>query len=87
LKTGPIPTERAQPGFRHHLATEANGTPLAAILTGANRNHVTQLAPLVAAIPPIVGRRGLPLQTRQSKKLAAAVLLHEAACGYGLGLV
>jgi transposase len=31
------------------------------ILTGANRNDVTQLLPLVEAIPPIRGRRGRPL--------------------------
>lgn len=31
------------------------------ILTGANRNDVTQLLPLVEAIPPIRGKRGRPL--------------------------
>jgi len=34
---------------------------LALILTGANRNDVTQLLPLVEAIPPIRGKRGRPL--------------------------
>jgi IS5 family transposase len=32
------------------------------ILTGANRNDVTQLLPLVDAIPPIRGTRGRPLR-------------------------
>ena len=41
--------------------TEAQGIPLAVILTGANRNDVTQLHPLVGAIPPIAGKRGRPL--------------------------
>ncbi|WP_257804695.1 IS5 family transposase [Burkholderia glumae] len=35
---------------------------LVAILTGANTNDVTQLLPLVDAIPPIRGVRGRPLQ-------------------------
>ncbi|WP_350029105.1 IS5 family transposase [Caballeronia sp. GAFFF1] len=60
-KTGPNPTDRARPGSKHHLATDANGTPIAAVLTGANRNDVTQLVPLIEAIVPIVGRRGRPL--------------------------
>ncbi|MGF6735874.1 transposase [Paraburkholderia youngii] len=46
---------------KHHLATDANGTPIAAILTGANRNDVTQFVPLIEAIVPIGGRRGRPL--------------------------
>jgi transposase len=34
--------------------------PLAATLTGGNRHDVTQLLPLVEAIPPVRGRRGRP---------------------------
>ncbi|WP_155419867.1 IS5 family transposase [Burkholderia gladioli] len=60
-KTGPNPTDRARPGSKHHIATDANGTPIAAILTGANRNDVTQLVPLIEAIVPIGGVRGRPL--------------------------
>jgi len=33
---------------------------LATILTGANANDVTQLIPLVEAIPPVRGKRGRP---------------------------
>lgn len=61
-KTGPNPTDRARPGSKHHLATDAHGTPLAIILTGANRNDVTQLLPLIEALPAIRGQRGRPLQ-------------------------
>ncbi|WGS46066.1 IS5 family transposase [Burkholderia sp. JSH-S8] len=61
-KPGPNPTDRARPGSKHHIATDANGTPLAATLTGANVNDVTQLLPLIDAIPPIRGLRGHPLQ-------------------------
>ncbi|MGW7201663.1 transposase [Streptomyces chryseus] len=34
-------------GSKHHLITDATGTPLAATLTGGNRNDVTQLIPLL----------------------------------------
>jgi transposase len=40
--------------------TDANGIPLAATLTGANDHDVTQLLPLVEAIPPVRGQRGRP---------------------------
>ena len=59
-KTGPNPTDRRKPGSKHHLITDANGLPLAAILTEANRHAVTQLLPLVAVIPPVGGKRGRP---------------------------
>ena len=42
------------------MITEAHGIPLAISLTGGNRNDVTQLVPLVQAIPPVRGRRGRP---------------------------
>jgi transposase len=41
---------------------DANGTPLACILTAANRHDVTQLIPLIDAIPPIRGKVGAPLR-------------------------
>ena len=40
------------------MITEAHGIPLAVSLTGGNRNDVTQLMPLIEAIPPVRGRRG-----------------------------
>ena len=42
------------------MITEAHGIPLAVSLTGGQRNDVTQLMPLLAAIPPVRGRRGRP---------------------------
>ena len=42
------------------MITDAKGIPLAAILTGANRHDVTQLLPLIEAIPPVRGKRGRP---------------------------
>lgn len=42
------------------MITEGGGIPLAVILTGGNVNDVTQLLPLVEAIPPVRGKRGRP---------------------------
>jgi transposase len=60
--TGPSPVDRAKAGSKHHLIVEAHGIPLAAITTGGNRNDVTQLLPLIGAIPPVRGLRGRPRQ-------------------------
>ncbi|WP_439959938.1 IS5 family transposase [Streptomyces griseorubiginosus] len=59
-KTGPSPVDSARTGSKHHLITEAHGIPLAASLTGGNRNDVTQLMPLIEAVPQVRGRRGRP---------------------------
>lgn len=58
--TGPNPTDRRKLGTKHHIITDAEGTPLAVLLTGANRNDITQLLPLIAAIVPITGQLGRP---------------------------
>jgi transposase len=52
--------DRGRPGSKHHLIVDGSGLPLAVSLTGGNRNDVTQLIPLVDAVPPIRGRRGRP---------------------------
>jgi len=59
-KTGPNPTDPRKLGSKHHLLTHAHGIPLSAVLTGANRHDVTQLPPLVDAIPPVAGKVGRP---------------------------
>jgi len=61
-KTGPNPTDRRKAGSKHHLISDARGIPLAATLTPANAHDITQLLPLVTAIPPLAGRRGRPRQ-------------------------
>ena len=43
--TGPSPVDRRRTGSKHHLIVDAQGIPLAAALTGANRNNVTELLP------------------------------------------
>ncbi|WP_160573663.1 IS5 family transposase [Actinomadura physcomitrii] len=59
-KTGPSPVDRGRPGSKHHLLTDGNGIPLVVSLTGGNRNDVTQLMPLLEAVPPVRGRVGRP---------------------------
>ena len=61
-KTGPNPTDRRKAGSKHHLISDARGIPLAATLTPANAHDITQLIPLVMAIPKIAGLRGRPRQ-------------------------
>jgi len=59
-KTGPNPTDRRKLGCKHHMLTDANGIPLACILTEANRHDVTQLLPLLDKIPHVKGKQGAP---------------------------
>jgi transposase len=65
-ETGPNPTDRAKPGSKHHVITEAHGVPLAVSVTAANRNDVMEIIPLTVNIPPIKGRRGHPRQRPDS---------------------
>ncbi|MFG3208110.1 IS5 family transposase [Streptomyces sp. NPDC048192] len=58
--TGPSPVDRSRPGSKHHVIVDRHGTPLAVSLTGGNRHDVTQLVPLLDAIPRIRGQRGRP---------------------------
>jgi transposase len=39
---------------------DATGIPLAWAVTGGNRNDVTQLVPLIDAVPPVRGKVGRP---------------------------
>jgi transposase len=59
-KTGPNPTDRRKAGSKHHVLTDADGIPLVATLTAANRPDITQLIDLVDAMPVIGGRPGRP---------------------------
>ena len=51
--TGPSPVDRARNGSKHHLLVDASGIPLAFSVTGGNRNDVTQLIPLLEAVPAV----------------------------------
>ena len=65
-KTGPNPTDRRKAGSKHHLISDARGIPLATTLTPANAHDITQLIPLVMAIPKVAGQRGRPRQRPDS---------------------
>ncbi len=63
---GPVPSRPGRAGSKHHLITDGHGTPLAVILTDGNRNDVTQLMPLLDAIPAVRGRPGQPRRKPQA---------------------
>ncbi|MGW7545026.1 transposase [Streptomyces sp. NPDC054770] len=65
-KTGPSPVDRARPGSKQHVITDAGGTPLAITVTGGNRHDITQLPPLLDAIPRIREVTGRPVTGRGS---------------------
>jgi transposase len=48
------------------VISDARGIPLAARLTAANVNDVTQLQPLAEAIPPVRGKPGRPRRRPES---------------------
>ena len=61
------------------MITEARGIPLAVSLTGGNRNDITQLMPLVQAVPPVRCRRGRPRQ-RPERVYADRAHDHDKYC-------
>jgi transposase len=56
--TGPNPTDRSKSGSKHHVMTDAQGIPLAATVTAANVNEVTQVFDVLASMPPVGGKPG-----------------------------
>jgi transposase len=60
--TGPSPVDGGRTGSKHHLICDKGGIPLAATLTGGNRNDVTQLLPLIDGVGPVRGKIGRPRQ-------------------------
>jgi transposase len=58
--TGPSPVGRGKPGSKHHVVPDASGIPLVGSVTPANRNDVTEMAPLVNRLPEVAGRVGHP---------------------------
>lgn len=58
--SAPARSTAPSPAAKHHLITDAAGTPITVTLTGGNRHDVTQLIPLLDALPAIGGRPGRP---------------------------
>jgi transposase len=56
--TGPNPTDRSKSGSKHHVMTDAQGIPLAATVTAANVNEVTQAFHVLADMPAVGGKPG-----------------------------
>ena len=65
-ETGPSPVDRGRPGSKQHLLVDATGIPLACSVTGGNRNDVTQLIPLLDAVPAVGGVSGRPRRRPES---------------------
>ena len=63
--TGPNPTDRSKSGSKHHVMTDAQGIPLAATVTAANVNEVTQVFQVLGAMPPVGGKPGPKRQKPQ----------------------
>jgi transposase len=58
--TGPNPTDRGKSGSKHHVLTDGQGIPLAATVTAANVNEVTQVFQVLADLDPVKGKPGPP---------------------------
>jgi transposase len=56
--TGPNPTDRGRSGSKHHVLTDAQGIPLAATVTAANVNEVTQVFGVLTDLDPVGGKPG-----------------------------
>ncbi len=69
-EVGPNPADRGKPGTKRHLVTDARGTSLDLMLSGANRHDSRMLAPTIDAVSPLWGgHRGRP--RRRPRKLHA----------------
>ena len=56
--TGPNPTDRSKSGSKHHVMTDAQGIPLAATVTAANVNDVTQVFQVLTDLAAVGGKPG-----------------------------
>lgn len=66
-KTGPSPVDRRKLGSKVHVLVDGKGLPLAIRLTGAHRHDVTQLIPLVDAIPAVRGKKRTTAATADNR--------------------
>lgn len=58
--TGKNPTDRGKHGVKHHTLVDGHGTPMSSTVTGANCADITQLVPLLEAVPAVRGKVGHP---------------------------
>jgi transposase len=64
-QTGPNPTDRGKAGSKRHTVVDANGIPLATIVTAANVNDSVVFEQVMEAIPPVRRPRGRPGRPRR----------------------
>jgi transposase len=57
---GPNPTDRGKPGSKRHVLVDANGIPLALLLSPANVHDSCLFEPMIDAVPPIRQCAGRP---------------------------
>jgi transposase len=62
-ETGRNPTDRGRPGTKHHIVTDAHGTPLAVAVTAANVSDSTTLERMMDEVPAL--RSGSPGRPRR----------------------
>lgn len=65
-KVGPSPVDRGRPGSKHHVLTDARGTPLRVSLTGGHRHDVTGLLTLIDSLGPVRASGAAPAQTQDA---------------------
>ncbi len=70
-QTGPNPVDRAKPGSKHHVLTDANGVPLVTSLSAANRHDSGYLFALLATLPDCLRRKILRLYADRAYDCAA----------------
>jgi IS5 family transposase len=66
-QTGPNPTGRGKLGSKRHIAVDRQSTPLALVVTDANRHDSKVFEAVLDAIPPMPGVPGRP--RRRSEKM------------------
>ena len=81
--TGPNPTDRGKSGSKHHVLTDANGIPLAVILTAANVPDVVPVLKVLTAMPPVGGKPGPPRELPDRKATAATTRNRCGNCSAG----
>ncbi|WP_371541222.1 IS5 family transposase [Streptomyces sp. NBC_00554] len=58
--TRPNPVDRGRKGSKPHVLSDAQGIPLAVVVSGANMHDSLALKPLIRGIPAVRSRRGPP---------------------------
>ena len=84
--TGPHPTDRGKSGSKHHVLTDAHGIPLAATVTAANVNEVTQALQTLLDMPPVGGKPGPKREELRRRGIKPFIPDQKAPHGSGLGV-